>query len=117
MIENLLGIVVALLILGVILWGLQAIPWIDPTIKQAIKNPDHRGCRHLLHPGDCRYVWHRCRGHVDAATTLKLKNPPKRVFLVTSGLGPMVSCVTLADLGALPSTAVAACQYQGEPRL
>ncbi len=33
----LITVVVALLIVGILLWGISAFPWIDPGIKQAIR--------------------------------------------------------------------------------
>lgn len=37
MLGLLLTVVVTLLIIGVLLWAIGAMPWIDPDIKQAIK--------------------------------------------------------------------------------
>jgi hypothetical protein len=37
MIELLITIVVVLLVVGILLWGLNALPGVDPTIKQIIR--------------------------------------------------------------------------------
>ncbi|HYR45050.1 MAG TPA: Thivi_2564 family membrane protein [Terriglobia bacterium] len=37
MIGLLLTVIVVLLVVGILLWAIQAMPWIDPGIKQAIR--------------------------------------------------------------------------------